>query len=57
VHGPIGRKLKKTPIFKLVRKAFFKEVEIFNKRRPAPAIDKNSIFVHPEDAEEVMKKI
>lgn len=49
VYGKLGRKLKKTPAFKLIQKTFYKEVSLFNKTRPAPAADKNALYVHTED--------
>ncbi|KAI9564956.1 hypothetical protein GHT06_008697 [Daphnia sinensis] len=49
VYGKLGRKLKKTPAFKLIQKTFYKEVSLFNKTRPPPAEDKNALYVHTED--------
>jgi hypothetical protein len=49
VYGQIGRKFKKTPVFKLVCKAFHKEVAIFNSKCPPPVADKNALYVHEDD--------
>ncbi|XP_046640299.1 uncharacterized protein LOC124323722 [Daphnia pulicaria] len=45
----IGRKLKKTPVFKLVCKVFHKELAIFDRKLPPPVADKNSLYVHEGD--------
>jgi hypothetical protein len=49
VYGKIGRQLKKTPVFKLVRTAFHKVVAIFKSKCPPPVADKNALYVHEND--------